>query len=91
MWRVLVYLGVLAFFIVLAKVRREQARRNVRLLEMGKVCVHCHGLDVTPGEVGITCNTCGQLTSWKLIKQPKLTVAEIEKVSTRDFQNPLYK
>lgn len=80
----LLVLGSLLFITILTAIRRAQGRKKLALLEGGKMCVHCGGTNVTPGQAGMMCGTCGMTTSWVLINQPSLSNADIEKVSKRD-------
>jgi hypothetical protein len=84
MLKLLMWGGIAVFLFVLTAVRKAKGRKDVELLESGKMCIHCHGTNVTPGAVGVVCNTCGQTTSWKLIKHPKLSATEMDDISDRD-------
>ena len=81
----------LLFFIIIAVVgaaitaaRKMKGRQQVQLLESGGMCIHCRGTNVTRGEKGIVCGTCGQTTSWALINQPALSAEDIDKMNTPD-------
>jgi hypothetical protein len=54
---------------------RKQGRREVKMLESGKMCIYCKGTDVTASEVGVVCSRCGRTTLWTLVKQPSLPSA----------------
>lgn len=81
-------IGSFLFITVLTAIRRAQGRKKLAMLEGGKMCVHCGGVNVTPGQAGVICGSCGMTTSWVLINQPSLSDAEIDKVSKRDGRNP---
>jgi hypothetical protein len=85
--KALLLLGVV-FVAVLTAIRKAQGRKKLALLEGGKMCVHCGSTNVTPGQAGMICGTCGMTTSWALINQPALSDAEIDKISKRDGRSP---
>lgn len=76
--KLLLTLAAFLFLSVLAALRARKGRRDVSLLESGKLCVHCGGTNVQPSQRGIVCMSCGQTTSWGIATGTSLTEAEID-------------
>lgn len=84
----LILLGSVLFFAALNAIHKARGRKQLALLEGGKLCVHCKSTDVTPGEKGVVCGTCGRTTYWSLIKQPALSSADVDAIGERDRRSP---
>ena len=87
--KTLILLAGFLFVAILAAIRKMKGQRELALLESGKMCVFCRGINVTPTKAGVACNSCGQTTLWALIQHPSLSQAEIDRVNQPDVRNPL--
>lgn len=53
--------GVISWLLFRSSLKRR------KLVNSGKVCLHCESTDVRSDFVGIVCNSCGQTTSQALL------------------------